>query len=123
MDNFHRNVSKAISDRRIAVKRTLNAMGNNHVLEGSIRAPVKKGTLRLTIEKQVHNSSVVIRVPVNSPSSDYVVSKHEDYYNLGINSLDSQNRSGVEIGRKFFIRGREFAVTKDKKILKKYLSV
>jgi|GEM_PF-1686938 len=135
MDNFRRNINKAIRDRKIAVKKTLSVIGDNHILEGSKRAPISPtkseggkgktnpGTLRMSIKKQVYDMSVVIRVSANSQASDYAVSMHEDYYNLGQGSLNSQNRSGVEVGRKFFTRGRAVAVTKDQKILKKYLSV
>jgi hypothetical protein len=123
MDKFRKNIDKAIRDRRVNLRKTLNAIGNNHVLEGSKRAPIDKGFLRVGIVKQVYDSSVVIRVPVNSTASDYVLSMHEDYYNLGINSLDAQNRSDVQVGRKFLTRGREAASARDKKFIKLYLSV
>ncbi|UDQ98958.1 hypothetical protein AAEX28_02445 [Lentisphaerota bacterium WC36G] len=128
IDNFRKNIKRAIKQRPKQLQKALNAIGDHHVKHAVARAPFLQGSLKLSIGKDVdmtnHNKPTVsIGVPLNAPASKYAIRMHEDYYELGEGSIALQDRSTVQIGRKYLSRGREVAQSRDEVYLKKYLKL
>ena len=123
LEKLHRRFQEAAAMERRKVLQTLSDIGNNAVKEADDRAPIDMGTLTHDIEKsvQVDNNNlpgVIIRVPLNAPSSDYAVSMHEDEYNLGPRSKKKAARTGKQIGRKYITRGIDASKTKVEFLIK-----
>lgn len=113
MGAFRRNIEREIERHRRDVLSALEAIGDVGVHCSVKCAPVDQGFLSASIEKSVQFDGgfpvVVIRVPLNAAGSEYAVSMHEDYYELGPNSRKKQARTGVKIGRKYIVRGIRMA--------------
>lgn len=103
---FQMRLRRLIAEVGPKVERALEAAGDIAQREARDRAPVDEGVLTDSIEHEVYvnEGSVVIRVPINAPASEYAVPMHEGQYNLGPKSAAKQSQVGVAVGRKYITR-------------------
>ncbi len=120
-------IEQAIRDERQRIEKTLSEIGDVGVQESALRAPIDEGILTESIEKTLGQDSdgpaVAVRIPNNSPAVPYALRMHEDQYQLGPKSEQKQNKTGVEVGRKYITRGIEAGKPKFEEIIKENLEV
>ena len=104
LGQFNLNLKKLENLHRNQIDKALDKIGDFVSKEAKLRAPVYAGNLTGDIEQNIQGDAVIIRVPENSPSSNYAIPMHEHEYNLGDKSLQKQGKMGAEVGRKFITR-------------------
>ena len=119
------NIEKAIRENKSDVKEAVSQIGDVALLESVRRVPIDEGLLTESIQKRLgrdeDGSTVAIMIPNNAPGASYAAFIHEGIYDPGPKSLMKQSKVGVEVGRKFIVRGIESGKTKYLLILKKLL--
>jgi len=103
LGTFSLNLKKLENLHRNQIDKALDRIGDFVSKEAKLRAPVYAGNLTEDIEQNIQGDAVIIRVPENSPSSNYAIPMHEHEYNLGDESAQKQAK-GFEVGRKFITR-------------------
>ena len=127
MAGLRQRIEQAIRAHAGQLEKTLSEIGDVAVLESALRAPVDEGILTESIENTLGQDedgpAVAIRIPNNSPAAPYALRMHEDEYQLGPKSEQKQNKSGVEVGRKYITRGIEAGKPQFEDIIKENLKV
>ena len=123
LGQFNLNLKKLENLHHSQIEKALEEIGDFVSKEAKLRAPVKEGILTMTIEPNVQGNAVIIRVPENSPASDYAIPMHEHEYNLGDKSQQKQGKVGAEVGRKFITRAIDDNQKKIMKIAKNALKL
>ena len=124
---LRQRIEQAIREHESMIKKTLSEIGDAGVFESALRAPVDEGMLTESIEKHLGEDAdgpaVAIRIPNNSPAAPYALRMHEDEYRIGPKSQAKQNKTGVEVGRKYITRGIEAGKPQFEEIIKENLQV
>lgn len=124
---LRKKIEQAVREHEDMIEKTLSEIGDVGVLESAMRAPFDEGILTESIEKHqgkdADGPAVAIRIPNNSPAAPYALRMHEDEYQPGKKSLAKQNKTGVEVGRKYITRGIEAGKPKFEEIIKENLKV
>ena len=127
MAGLRQRIEQAIRAHAGQIEKTLSEIGDVGVRESALRAPVDEGILTESIEKTLGRDedgpAVAIRIPNNSPAAPYALRMHEDEYQLGPKSEQKQNKSGVEVGRKYITRGIEAGKPQFEDIIRENLKV
>lgn len=123
MDRLHR----AMRDHRREVMQTLAEIGDIALSETVDRTPIDESTLTQDVEKAIEQEgsefAVIIRVPMNAPSSQYAIPMHENDYNLGPGSLKKQKKVGKEVGHGYMKRGVDAGKPEYDELVKDHLGV
>lgn len=100
---------QAQREHRADVMKTLREIGDIALSETVDRTPIDESTLTNDVESAIEQdgdeTAVIIRVPLNAPSSQYAIPMHENTYKLGPGSAKKQARVGKEVGTGYIIRG------------------
>ena len=124
---LHQRIEQAIREHESMIEKTLSEIGDVGVFESVIRAPKDAGDLEESIEKHLGHDSdgqaVAVRIPNNDSAASYALRMHEDKYQLGPKSAQKQNKTGVEVGRKYITRGIEAGKPQFEEIIEKNLKV
>lgn len=124
---LRQRIEQAVREHAGLIEKTLSEIGDVGVQESAMRAPIDEGMLTESIEKYLGQDSygpaVAVRIPNNSPAAPYALRMHEDKYQLGPKSAQKQNKTGVEVGRKYITRGIEAGKPKFENIIKENLQV
>ncbi len=127
LDGLRARIEQAVRQHERQIEKTLSEIGDVGVYESALRAPKDAGDLEESIEKHLgedeDGQAVAVRIPNNVPAAPYALRMHEDEYQLGPKSLAKQNKTGVEVGRKYITRGIEAGKPQFEDIIKENLQV